>query len=103
MTRGEIMENSYSKFDDKDKASFREWLNEHLKHGPIYVTFLKKDGTTREMHCTLSESRVKSYEKKTDRTKAVNEDVCAVFDLDKQEWRSFRYDAITRVRFELAA
>lgn len=80
-----------------DEKRFREFcndLNYALRQGEVFVTFLKKDGTEREMRCTLKTEDVKQYEKKTERTKTVNEDVCAVFDLDKQEWRSFRYDSV---------
>lgn len=89
--------NLYSSFSDDDKHQFHIWLRSHLHFGPVTVTFKKKDGTDRKMICTLKPDLVKEYEKKTDRTKSVNEETCPVFDLDKQEWRSFRYDSITRV------
>ena len=74
-------------------------LRDHLKNGIVIVRFKKKDGTERNMKCTLKESFVPNYEKKSDRVKAVNEEVCSVFDLDKSEWRSFRYDSVISVRF----
>ena len=80
---------------------FRSWLVSMLKFGPTYVTFIKSDGSERVMHCTLNEDQVIYPEKKTDRSKASNPDVCPVYDLDKKEWRSFRYDSIIEVRFEL--
>ena len=92
---------SYDTFTDSEKKQFREWLHSHLVCGPVTVTFVKKDGSERTMRCTLSESDVKTYEKKTERTKAVSDETCAVFDLDKQEWRSFRYDSVTNVKFSL--
>lgn len=78
----------------------RELLRTKLRNGPVTVTFSKKDGTERIMVCTLSESLVGTYEKKTERTKTPNEEVCAVFDIDVKEWRSFRYDSIKEVKYE---
>lgn len=74
-------------------------LRDHLKAGVVTVRFKKKDGTVRDMRCTLKEDLVKNYEKKSERVKAVNDDVCSVFDLDKDEWRSFRYDSVISMRF----
>ena len=87
----------YNEWSEQERKVFKDWLVSHLKYGPVTVTFKKKDGTLREMNCTLKSELAKDYEKKTERTKTVNEDTCPVFDLDKQEWRSFRYDAITSV------
>lgn len=88
-------------FSPEEKNIFREWLVDHLHHGIVNVTFTKKDGTERTMRCTLKADSVQMYEKKTERVKTINEDTCPVFDLDKQEWRSFRYDSITRVEFSI--
>ena len=91
----------YSTWDEKEQKIFRDWIKSHLKMGPVTVTFSKKDGTERTMICTLKEEDVKVHEKKTDRVKEVSEDVCPVFDVEKQEWRSFRYDSIKEVRFDI--
>lgn len=79
----------------------RQWLKDMLHFGPVTVTFTKKDGTERNMVCTLKEELTKDYEKKTDRVKAVNEETCPVFDIEKQEWRSFRYDSVKEVVFDV--
>lgn len=85
--------------NEKERSDFVQWLRSHLTLGPTTVVFKKKDGTERTMLCTLNPTMVKEYEKKTDREKKVNEDTCPVFDLDKQEWRSFRYDSVTEVKW----
>lgn len=72
----------------------REWVINTLKQGPTTVVFTKKDGTIREMICTLKPELTESYEKKTDRVKETNPDVCPVYDLDAKGWRSFRFDSI---------
>lgn len=92
------MENK-SLIDTKDG---REWLQSHLKFGPVTVTFRKKDGSERTMKCTLNEDMVGVYEKKTDRVKQQSDETCPVFDLDKNEWRSFRYDSVLVVTFDLS-
>lgn len=79
----------------------KQWLKSHLKMGPVEVVFTKKDGTERKMLCTLEPSMVTPYEKKTDREKVVNEDLLPVFDLDKKEWRSFRFDSIISTQFKI--
>ena len=84
-------------FTEEDRKLFREWLRSHLSYGPTQVTFTKKDGTVRTMNCTTKSELVEAYEKKTD--KPPNEETCFVYDLDKQAWRSFRYDSITGVTF----
>lgn len=91
----------YNEWSEQERKIFKDWLISHLKYGPVTVTFKKKDGTLREMNCTLKSELAKDYEKKTERTKTVNEETCPVFDLDKQEWRSFRFDSVTKVEFTI--
>lgn len=87
--------------DIKNSPEFRDWLVGILKTEDVTVFFEKTDGTVREMKCTLKPDSLVPYEKKTDQSKTPNPDVCAVFDLDKQQWRSFRYDSIKEIRFTL--
>ena len=91
----------YKGWSEDEKEVFRKWLISHLKFGPVTIYFTKKDGTERKMDCTLKEENIVQYEKKTERVKTLNEETCPVFDLEKNEWRSFRYDAITKVEFTI--
>jgi len=61
------------------------------------VTFTKTNGELREMVCTLRDDIVVPHEKKTERVKEVNESVMAVWDCEKNAWRSFRVDSIIEV------
>ena len=79
----------------------RQWLKSHLIMGPVTVVFTKKDGTERRMHCTLQEGIVIPHENATERTKVENEEVLAVWDIDKKAWRSFRLDTIKIVQFKV--
>lgn len=79
----------------------RKWFVELLRANNVRITFNKKDGTTRDMLCTLQEKVVESYEKKTDRVKEPNQEVCPVWDVEKKAWRSFRWDSIIGFSFTL--
>ncbi len=91
------MNTLYQTFKEEERQVFKSWLQSHLSFGPVTVTFIKRDGTEREMLCTTKTELVEAYEKKTDRK--INEDICFIYDLDNKAWRSFRYDSVTRVQF----
>ena len=97
---------------EKDVKIFKRWLKSHLAYGPTTVVFTKKDGTERVMLCTTNESLVPQilHETNTDNSvdfpapkkeKKVNEEVMPVYDLEAKAWKSFRWDSIKQVRFEL--
>jgi len=92
------MVNDWSKLE---KDELRKWLIGVLKERPVDLKFEKKDGSIREMTATLKEDAVILYEKKTDKEKVVNEEVLPVFDVVKQEWRSFRLDSLKEIHFTL--
>ena len=72
-------------------------IMEFLKANVAEVRFTKSDGTERLMKCTLKEDLVVAYNKKTDRTKEANNDIVPVFDVEKNEWRSFRVDSVQSI------
>lgn len=92
---------SIADWSDKDKTRFTKWLHSHLVMGEMYVNFEKKDGTLREMRCTLKD--VPEYDRKTESEtpRKKSEGTMSVFDLDKQEWRSFRIDSVKSISFKL--
>ena len=63
----------------------RKWL----------INLLKTD--LREMHCTLMEQKIPTEKAPNGKGKKQSPDALAVFDIEKQEWRSFRFDSISRV------
>lgn len=83
------------------KKEAQEWLKNILRTEKVTVEFVKKDGTTRKMLCTLTENMIPSEKAPKGTQKTRSEDSLAVFDLEKNEWRSFRYDSITSVSFTL--
>ena len=79
----------------------RDWLKSMLKSQEVTISFTKKDGTERKMLCTLLESKIPTEKAPKNTGKAKSEDALAVFDVEKQDWRSFRWDSVTRVEFSL--
>ena len=93
----------YSTWSEEDRAAFRSWLKSLLKSDIINLTFRKNDGTMREMRCTLRDEYLIESKTTTEpkKPRKVSEDSIAVIDLDKNEWRSFRYDSVKRVNFTI--
>ena len=73
----------------------KEALIENLRSNILKIQFTKKDGSDRLMTCTLQEKLIPVYEKKTERVKAISDEIIVVWDLEKQAFRSFKLDSIT--------
>lgn len=102
----------YQEADDLVKEQIRIWVKQLLTNSEVTVTFTKADGTDREMLCTLDHSRIPvSVAKPVSTTAPVDGIVreskkprkepdphsIRVYDLDKQEWRSFRFERLKKV------
>jgi hypothetical protein len=79
---------------------FREWLIGLLsdEKNPTRVTFTKKDGTQRVMRCTRSPAQIPEDQHPTNGTND-SQTSLRVFDLDKNEWRSFIIENITHIEY----
>ena len=99
----------YQEADDQVKEQIREWVRGLLQNSEVTVTFTKADGTDRDMLCTLDHSRIPVSivkpvqsvdgivrESKKPR-KEPDPHSIRVFDLEKQEWRSFRFERLRKV------
>lgn len=78
----------------------QELLKGQLRNESLLVTFIKKDGQERKMLCTLNQERIGTTANETSTesaSRAVSTTSLAVYDLEKQGWRSFRWDSITGV------
>jgi hypothetical protein len=86
----------------KDEEA-KKWLKSVLHSYNVKITFTKTDGSLREMNCTLSENHIPSENmpKGDGSGRKHNSDSQAVFDLGINEWRSFRWDSIKKIEFEL--
>jgi hypothetical protein len=101
----------YQEADDTGKTVIRDWVRSLLQKGPITVTFVKADGTDREMLCTLDPVRlpepnmpvgpIDGIVKESKERKKPDEHSIRVFDLEKKEWRSFRFDRLRKITAEL--
>ena len=66
----------------------------------IRVNFEKKDGSEREMLCTLSGGLIpvdKQPKTSSETSTSTIGSALPVFDINKGEWRSFRWDSINSV------
>ena len=74
---------------------------ENLKNGEVTVTFTKVNGDKRVMTCTLNEA-VLPPAKKDDpltqkKVRAINPEVCSVWDVNAKGWRAFCWDNVVEV------
>ena len=84
----------------------REWFESLLKNEIVTITFTKKDGTEREMRCTLKQTLLPLAEvvESTEEDKpkrAKSETSIAVYDLDVEGWRAFSIDSVKTITFNL--
>ena len=112
----------YQEADVEGRKYFRDWVRGLLDVAEITVTFVKADGTSRDMRCTLNRDRIPPQPPRADkpakeapvdglrqhgflgedREKAAllepeENHTQKVFDLDASAWRSFRYDRLKKV------
>ena len=102
----------YQEADDTEKTVMRDWLRSLLQKQPITVTFVKADGTLRDMLCTLDWDRIPQDKhpgqpsvdgivKESRQRKEPDPHSLRVFDIEKGEWRSFRFDRLKKITAEL--
>jgi hypothetical protein len=76
----------------------RNLVKDALSKGVVQVKFTKSNGEERVMRCTTNEFEI-SIEKLPKGTGPRHTDeVQRVFDVDKQEWRSFRWDSVIEIK-----
>jgi len=131
--RGELMENplsweqqevfrllksqpgtTYQESDESGRVIFRDWIRNLLNVSEITVTFVKADGTVRDMRCTLDQDKIPPQPPRAAKpakeapvdgivreskevTRSEESHTQKVFDLDAGAWRSFRYDRLKKV------
>jgi hypothetical protein len=85
--------------DTKDAKKGRKWLKNVLETDVVEVTFTKKDGSERIMKCTLKEDVLPEVQNKEAKEKS--QEAIAVWDVESEGWRSFRWDSIKSVKFTI--
>lgn len=114
--------NWYTEAAEGEREEFRRFVKGLLVEGIVTIEFDKSDGTTRIMTCTLSEDNGAKYTKSTENLAIIEDklfvdgssdarpakkprksspDSQKVWDCDKQEWRSFRWDRLKRIDFKV--
>ena len=83
------------------ESTQQQEILENLRNGEVTVTFTKVNGDKRVMTCTLNESVIPKPEKTEPLTqkkvRAINPEVCSVWDVNAKGWRSFRWDNVVEV------
>ena len=104
----------YQESDETGRHMFRDWMRGLLNVAEITVTFVKADGTVRDMRCTLDRDKIPPQPPRAEKpakeepvdgivkesrevTKPEESHTQKVFDLDAGAWRSFRYDRLKKV------
>jgi len=73
----------------------KEKLKQLLQKNVLEIKFKKIDGSERIMNCSLIQEIIPISENKTPKkAKPENENVLAVWDLEKDAFRSFRVDSL---------
>jgi hypothetical protein len=104
---------AYQESDETGRHIFRDWMRSLLDVSEVTVTFVKADGSIRDMRCTLDGGRIPPRPPRQlnkapvdgivrDReiealVKPEESHTQKVFDLDAGAWRSFRYDRLKKV------
>jgi hypothetical protein len=95
------MDNSKKLFFKNEKE--KNWLRHLLKDEIVTLTFTKKDGSERIMKCTLNEQHTPKIEEGVVTNRKKSDDAQAVFDIEANGWRSFRWDSIQKIEFSLGS
>lgn len=91
-----------NEWTDDEWNAFTEWLKGALKTNVVDVTFTKKDGTERLMKCTLDPEILPKVEIKEDvKPRKESTTSMRVFDIEKNEWRSFTIKSVKNVKFTI--
>ncbi len=80
---------------------WRDQVRNLLSASEATVVFEKLNGEMRTMRCTLIPEFLPETFDQVGEGKEKNKDAVAVFDLDKQAWRSFRFDKLIDLSFKL--
>ncbi len=76
-------------------ATVKERMTDILRQGECEVVFVKKDGSERQMVCTLHPDYLPQVDESAGgSTRPPNDEVVTVWDVEAEGWRSFRIDSI---------
>ena len=87
----------YTNATEEQQQYLRESTQGLLKTQQLDISFVKSDGAERTMCATLLPDALPKQEKDKSPRK-YNPDICVVWDTEKQEWRSFRWDRVRQIK-----
>jgi hypothetical protein len=109
----------YQEATDTERKIIRDWIRLLLQKTAARIDFVKSDGTVRQMRCTLDHDQIPPPPPKTAPAvqassgtvaeaiesvkprKQPSDETLRVYDLDKQEWRSFRFDRLQNITVDV--
>jgi hypothetical protein len=93
----------YKTADDEQKQAFKDFLKSTLRNERMNICFTKADGTERWLHCSLHPELIpaEKLQKEEASTRKKSDEALAVWDIEKQDWRSFRYDSVKEFSYNL--
>ncbi len=97
----EVIAKIYDVFEtDEEKAIWRNWLRKQISTGIVEVTFEKKDGSIRVLKGTthLGNIPINHHPIEGKERKINKDEVCTIFDLEANGWRSFIFGTVIDVR-----
>jgi hypothetical protein len=92
--------NYYCQATESERVAMKQFMHGILTEGVVTVEFEKSDGSPRVMLCTLSET-LGAKRVNTSTERAPNPDICVVWDCEQDAWRSFRWDRLKRIEFDV--
>lgn len=96
--------NNLIEIDDRVEPMLHSWLNSMLKVTEATITFTKVDGSERVMKCTLEANKLPPVVIKEDakpRKESTSTKALRVFDIEKNEWRSFTIKNIKHISLKI--
>lgn len=104
------MENKFfiANLDDNQIKLVKKLIKIVINRSIVNLSFEKADGTVREMKGTTNfdflpketQDKLLSDEEEG-KVRKQNDDVCIIFDLEKNEWRSFRFDRLIDLQADI--
>ena len=104
----DIMPGGYTPKDtwsESDWNIFTTWLRSMLLTEIVKVSFVKKDGTVRDMVCTLQQDILPELARLPDgvERRRVSSTTMSVFDIEANGWRSFTVRDVTSISFTMSS
>jgi len=101
----------YSQSTEAEQEIFRTWVKYLLHSQSLSIEFVKANGEIRSMECTLSADLGAKYQEATStdaldiketKQKKISNEVCPVWDIKQNAWKSFRWDKLQKIDFKLS-